>query len=265
MNQDWINPILFSLGPVQLHWYGALHVMAFVIGGLLLKYLYRQKFWALSEGAIDQYIVWLILAMFIGSRLFYVFIYNWDYYSTHLLEIFALWKGGMSFYGSLIAMGLVSWIFAQKHKLHFFQITDCLAIAGSQGILWGRIGNFINGELYGRVTDSWIGVIFPTGGPFPRHPSQLYEGILEGFVLFIILFYLFPRERFYGVISSLFLLGYGVLRFFVEFFREPDAQFGFYLKFFSFGQVLCILTMLFGWVMLIYARRLNIKNPLIPR
>lgn len=199
--------------------------------------------------------------MFIGARLFYVVLYNWDYYSENLLDSFAVWKGGLSFHGALAGMCLATYLFARKHHLSFFQIADCLAVAGTPGLLFGRIGNFINGELYGRVTDSWAGVVFPGGGPFPRHPSQLYEGVLEGIVLFFILFYLHKRERFYGVVSAVFLLGYGVFRFIVEFFREPDAQLGYYLGYFTMGQFLCLAMIALSFVLLRIAKKANIPTP----
>lgn len=138
-----------------------------------------------------------------------------------------------------------------------------MAVAGAQGLFFGRMGNFINGELFGRVTDSWAGIIFPEGGPFPRHPSQLYEGVLEGIVLFIILFAIHKRQRFYGVCSAAFLAGYGIFRFIVEFFREPDSQLGYYFGFLTMGQILCLLMIPMAWVMLMYAKKLNIKNPLV--
>jgi phosphatidylglycerol:prolipoprotein diacylglycerol transferase len=158
-------------------------------------------------------------------------------------------------------MCTATYLFARKHKLHFFQIADCMAVAGSPGLLFGRLGNFINGELYGRVTDSWVGIVFPGGGPFPRHASQLYEGFLEGIVLFVILFYLHKRQRFYGVVSAAFLLGYGSFRFIVEFFREPDAQLGYYLGYFTMGQFLCIAMIPLSCVFFYFAKKSRIPNP----
>jgi phosphatidylglycerol---prolipoprotein diacylglyceryl transferase len=265
MNEGWIDPVIFSLGPLQVRWYGAMYVMGFVLGGAILKYLANKKFWPVSKDEIDKYVTMLIIGMFLGARLFYIFLYNWEYYSVNLMDIFAVWKGGLSFHGAVVGMCLATWIFAKKHKLHFFQIGDCLAIAGTPGLFFGRMGNFINGELYGRVTDSWAGVVFPGAGPFPRHPSQLYEGVLEGIALFLILFAIHRRERFYGVVSSTFLLGYGVFRFIVEFFREPDSQLGYYFGYFTMGQILCFLMILGSFAMLMYAKKLNIKNPLIAR
>lgn len=265
MSQDWIDPVIFSLGPLQVRWYGAMYVIGFLVGGAILKHLCDKKFWPLPKEAIDKYITWIIIGMFLGARIFYTFIYNWDYYSDNLGDIFAVWKGGLSFHGAVVGMCIATWLFAKKHQLHFFQIADCMAVAGSPGLFFGRMGNFINGELYGRVTDSWAGVVFPGSGPFPRHPSQLYEGVLEGILLFVILYAVHKRERFYGVASSTFLLGYGVFRFIVEFFREPDSQLGYYFGYFTMGQILCFLMIIGSFFMLMYAKKMNIKNPLIPR
>lgn len=263
MNQAWIDPVIFSLGPLQVRWYGAMYVLGFLVGGFILKHLADKKFWPLPKEAIDKYITWLIISMFLGARFFYVVIYNWDYYSDNFLDIFSVWKGGLSFHGAVVGMCLATYFFARKHKIHFFQIADCMAVAGSPGLLFGRLGNFINGELYGRVTDSWVGIVFPEGGPFPRHASQLYEGLLEGIVLFAILFYIHKRERFYGVVSSVFLLGYGVFRFIVEFFREPDVQLGYYFGYFTMGQFLCLGMVVASYFMYRYAKKVNIKNPLL--
>lgn len=263
MNQEWIDPVIFSVGPLQVRWYGAMYVLGFLVGSALLKYLSDKKFLPISKDSIDNYVTTLIIGMFLGARLFYVTLYNWEYYSVNLLDVFSVWKGGLSFHGAVFGMCMATWYFAKKHGLHFFQIADSMAVAGSPGLFFGRMGNFINGELYGRVTDSWAGVVFPGAGPFPRHPSQLYEGILEGIVLFLILFAVFKRERFYGVCSSVFLLGYGVFRFIVEFFREPDTQLGYYLGYFTMGQILCFCMIVGSYLMLIYAKKLNIRNPLL--
>jgi phosphatidylglycerol---prolipoprotein diacylglyceryl transferase len=265
MNQEWIDPIIFSVGPLQVRWYGAMYVMGFLVGGMILKYLANKKFWPLPKEAIDKYITWIIIGMFLGARLIYVFVYNWDYYSTNLMDVLAVWKGGLSFHGAVLGMCLATAAFARKHKVHFFQIADCMAVAGSPGLFFGRMGNFINGELYGRVTDSWAGVVFPDAGPFPRHPSQLYEGVLEGIVLFIILFLLHKKQHIYGIVSSAFLIGYGLFRFTVEFFREPDAQLGYYLGYFTMGQILSLLMLPAAYLMYLYAKKVNIKNPLINR
>lgn len=263
MNGNWIDPVIFSLGPLQVRWYGAMYVLGFLVAGFILKYLHDKKFWPLTVEHIDKYVTWSIVGMFLGARFAYVFIYNWDYYSVNLLELLAVWKGGLSFHGALVGLIVSTWLFAKKYNARFFQISDCLAIVGGPGLFFGRIGNFINGELYGRVTDSWVGVVFPGGGPFPRHPSQLYEAFLEGIVLFVIMFFLHKRQRFYGVVSGAFMLCYGGFRFIVEFFREPDAQLGFYLSYFTMGQFLCVLMMISSVFVLWMAKKSNIPNPLV--
>jgi phosphatidylglycerol---prolipoprotein diacylglyceryl transferase len=265
MNQEWIDPVIFSIGPLQVRWYGAMYVIGFVVGGAILKYLADKKFWAPPKEAIDKYVTWLIVGMFLGARLAYVFVYNWDYYSQNFLDIFSVWKGGLSFHGAVVGMSVVTYLFAKKYRLHFFQIADCMAVAGSPGLFFGRMGNFINGELYGRVTDSWLGVVFPGGGPFPRHASQLYEGVLEGIILALLLFWLHKRQRFYGIVSAVFLGGYGVFRFIVEFFREPDAQLGYYFGYFTMGQILCVLMIIASFGFYWYAKKLNLKNPYLER
>lgn len=259
---EWFDPVIFSVGPLQVRWYGAMYVLGFVVGGFILKYLADKKFWPLPKEAIDKYITWLIIGMFLGARLFYVVLYNWEYYSQNLMDAFAVWKGGLSFHGAVVGMCLSTYLFARKNNLNFFQLADCLAVAGSPGLFFGRMGNFINGELYGRVTDSWAGIVFPGGGPFPRHPSQLYEGFSEGILLFLILFYLHRKQRIYGVVSAVFLLGYGTFRFIVEFFREPDVQLGYYFGYFTMGQFLCVAMIVFSYFILMLARKSNVKNPL---
>lgn len=261
MTNEWIDPVIFSIGPLQVRWYGAMYVLGFLVGGGILKYLAGKKFWPLPKEEIDKYITWLIVGMFIGARLFYVFLYNWEYYSQAPMDMFAVWKGGLSFHGAVVGMCLATYFFARKNNLHFFQIGDCLAVAGSPGLFFGRMGNFINGELYGRVTDSWAGIVFPQGGPFPRHPSQLYEGVSEGIILFLILFYLHRKERLYGVVTAVFFLGYGTFRFIVEFFREPDAQLGYYFEYFTMGQFLCLAMIILSYFAFRLAKKVNIKTP----
>lgn len=265
MNQSWIDPVLFSVGPLQVRWYGTMYVLGFLIGAIILKFLARKKFWLAPENSLDKYVTWLLIGMFLGARVAYVFVYNWEFYSVHLLDIFSIWKGGLSFHGALAGMCIATWAFARRVGLHFFQISDCLALAAGPGLVLGRMGNYINGELYGRMTDSWVGVVFPGGGPFPRHPSQLYEAFFEGAVLTILLFLVMKKQRMYGVVSSLFFFGYGSLRFVVEFFREADPQIGYYYKYFTMGQILCVMMMVIGLGMLFYSKKLNLANPLVQR
>lgn len=262
MEQTWIDPVIFSVGPLQVRWYGAMYVVAFVFGGLICKYLAKKKIFPLPAELIDKLVTWLILGMFIGARITYVFVYNWEYYSVNLSEIFAVQKGGLSFHGAVLGMCFSAWLFAKRHNVAFYQVSDCLAISGAQGLFWGRIGNFINGELYGRVTDSWVGMVFPGGGPFPRHPSQLYEGFLEGFVLTIAVWIAAKKQKYYGLAGAVFVGGYGLMRFIVEFFREPDPQLGYYFGFLTMGQILCLLMLPISFAVYAHSQRYKLPNPI---
>lgn len=258
-----IDPVLFSLGSFQVRWYGLMYVCGFVLGGFILGKLSDSSFLKLNREQIDKYVTKLIIGMFIGARVFYVFIYNWDQYSNDIGSIFAVWEGGLSFHGGAFGMCLVTYLTTKKYKLHFFQLADCMAVAGTIGLFFGRMGNFINGELYGRVTDSPLGLVFPNGGPYPRHPSQLYEGVLEGIVLFSILWFLHKRQKIYGIVSAAFLMGYGTFRYIVEFFREADVQLGYYFGgTTTMGQILCMIMILGSIGVYFYARKVNIPNPL---
>ncbi len=155
-----IDPVIFDLGPLQIRWYGLMYVIGFLISGYLLKILIKKNFFKITEDKIDSLITTMIICMFIGARVFYVFIYNWDYYANNLMDLLAVWKGGLSFHGALVGLIAGGIIFARKNKLTFFEVMDSVALVGTQGLFWGRMGNFINGELYGRMTDAKIGMIF---------------------------------------------------------------------------------------------------------
>lgn len=262
MSQQWFDPVILSLGPLQIRWYGLMYVIGFMLGGWLLGKLSKSGFWPLPKAMVDKYVTAMIIGMFLGARTFYVFIYNWDYYSSNLLEALQVWHGGLSFHGALVGMIIATAWFARKHHVHFFQISDSLALVGTPGLFFGRMGNFINGELYGRMTDGPFGIIFPGAGPYPRHPSQLYEGLLEGLVLTAVLWLVHRKQRNYGLVSTLFMFGYGLARFIVEFFREPDAQLGYYAGGFTMGQILCFLMMLSSILVWVLARRAGTPNPL---
>ncbi len=241
------DPIIFSLGPLQVRWYGLMYVIGFVLAGAILKYLSKRGFFRPGIEKVDSLVTHLLIGMFVGARLFYVFVYNWDYYGQHLGDLFAVWKGGLSFHGAIIGLLFGGYIFAKKNNVSWAEVMDSACLAGPWGLFFGRMGNFLNGELYGRVTDSSVGMIFPSGGPEPRHPSQLYEGISEGILLPIILWLVLPRVKHHGSISAFFLIGYGIFRYFIEFFREPDAQLGYYFGgTTTMGQILCFIMILIG-------------------
>ena len=242
----FIDPILIEYGPLRVSWYGLMYVFGFLIAYFLVLYQIRRKNFGLSKPEIENLFFYLIIGLAVGARLGYVVFYNLGMYFQDPLEIFAIWHGGMSFHGGLIGLVVVGILFARKNNKSFWKLADLLTVTAPIGLALGRIGNFINGELYGRVTQVPWGMVFPSGGPLPRHPSQLYESALEGFLLFAILWRLKDKKIPEGGILPLFLIFYGIFRFFIEFFREPDAQLGFVLGPFSMGQVLCFLMILGG-------------------
>lgn len=255
------DPNIFQLGPLAVRWYGMMYVVGFVLANFLLKKLIKRGFFKVPEEKLDELNFIMFICMFLGSRTAYVFIYNWEYYQHHLLQIPAVWQGGLSFHGALAGLIIGGQIFAKRNGLTIAQVMDNIALAGTPPLFFGRLGNFINGELYGRVTDSSLGLIFPAGGPFPRHPSQLYEGVLEGIVLSLILWALLPRVKHYGVLASTFLIGYGFFRYIVEFFREADAQLGYYLGgTTTMGQILCFIMMMIGALALYLAKKKRLDH-----
>ncbi len=255
------DPTIFSIGFIQIRWYGLMYVIGFLFAGFIAKKLVKNKFFKVPIKSVDNLVTIVIICMLICARIFYVFVYNWSYYRNNLLEILFIWKGGLSFHGALIGFVIAAFIFSKKYKVSWFQVTDVMALAGSPALLFGRIGNFINGELYGRTTDLFLGMIFPSGGPYPRHPSQLYEGFFEGIALPLTLwFVILPRAKYYGSLSCGFLIGYGIFRFFIEFFRQPDSQLGYYFyETTTMGQILCIIMVVIGIFMIFSVKNRKLK------
>jgi phosphatidylglycerol---prolipoprotein diacylglyceryl transferase len=255
----FIDPILIEYGPLRVSWYGLMYVFGFLISYFLVLYQIKKRNFGLSKEEVENLYFYLIIGLAVGARLGYVLFYNLKMYLQEPLEIFAIWHGGMSFHGGLIGVTIVGIIFSWKNEKSFWKLADLFTVTAPIGLALGRIGNFINGELYGRVTQAPWGMVFPLGGPQPRHPSQLYESALEGFVLFAILWRLKNKRIPEGGILPLFLIFYGIFRFFIEFFREPDSQLGFILGPFSMGQILCLL-MILGGVALYGFLKTRIKN-----
>ncbi len=252
-----ISPEIFSIGPLSLRWYGLMYVIGFVVGFHILRARIRQGYLKVSMQYADTYITYIVVGMLLGARLVYVFVYNWEYYSVHPGEILALWSGGLSFHGAALGMLISSWLYARRYGVPLQSVLDALAIGAPIGLFVGRIGNFINAELYGRATDVPWAMVFPTDPlQVPRHPSQLYQGFTEGLLLFVVLCVfqksLLRRGRLKnGMLAALFVGGYGVLRFLVEFTREPDPQLGLVLGPLSMGQVLCLIMIvvaIFQWM-----------------
>jgi len=248
-----IDPNLISLHlgdfHLQVRWYSVMYILGYVLGSYLLVKLSKSKFLPLTKVQIDQYVIHLIIGMIVGARIVYCFVYDFPGLMQNPLSLFEIWKGGLSFHGAVLGMVIATWLTSKKLNISFFIISDAMALAGTPGLFFGRIGNFVNGELYGRVTDVPWGMVFPEGGPIPRHPSMLYEGLMEGVVLTMILWFFVKRVRNYGMMGTIFLAGYGVFRFIVEFYREPDPQMGYVLfNFFTTGQVLCFLMIIASFV-----------------
>jgi phosphatidylglycerol:prolipoprotein diacylglycerol transferase len=250
-----IDPVLVQLGPFRLSWYGLMYVLGFFFSYLLVRYQIKRKDFGLSRQEVEDLYFYFILGLVIGARLGYVLFYDLKMYLSDPLEIFAIWHGGMSFHGGLIGLLIVGILYAWRHHKSFWKIADLFVVTAPIGLGLGRIGNFINGELYGRVTQVPWGMIFPKGGNLPRHPSQLYESALEGGVLFLILWLVKDRKLPTGGLMALFLILYGSFRFFLEFFRQPDPQLGFILGPFTMGQVLSSGMILLGVLLWIYLSR----------
>lgn len=252
-----IDPIALSIGPVLIRWYSLAYLAGFLGGWWYAKKLVaKDPKGPLTQSHIDDFIMWIIFGVILGGRLGYVLFYNLSYFIEHPMEIFHVWQGGMSFHGGLLGVVTVVIAFALKNKIPMLRLGDIAACAAPIGIFFGRIANFINGELYGRETDAPIGMIFPYGGPNPRHPSQLYEALLEGFILFILLYLLAQSKKIrhaYGFLFGFFLSWYGFSRFIVEFFREPDAHLGFIVSWVTMGQLLTLPMIISGLGLMIYS------------
>lgn len=246
-----IDPIAFSIGPLQIHWYALAYLTGFMGGWayavfLLKKYGQSSPF---KPAMVEDLLPWVIAGVIIGGRLIYCVVYNPILYLHNPLDIFKIWQGGMSFHGGLIGVLTVMFLYGRAKKVPFLRLTDVAAAAVPIGLFFGRIANFVNGELYGRVTSLPVGVVFPSGGPLPRHASQLYEALLEGLLLFCVLLFLATRKDTWkaeGLLSGAFLIGYGASRFIIEFAREPDAQIGFLPGHLTMGQLLCLPMIAFG-------------------
>lgn len=254
-----IDPVALDLGPLVIRWYALAYVAGIVLGYHYLVWLDKNATpRILGISARDNLILYAVLGIILGGRLGYVLFYNWGYYSTAPLEILHIWQGGMSFHGGMLGIIVAFYLFAYHHKLPYLRVMDYVAATAPIGLFFGRIANFINAELYGRVTNSSWGMIFPHSDGLPRHPSQLYEATFEGLVLFVLIYLCITRARalrYYGMVSGIFLLGYGLARFFIEFVREPDAQLGFVLGGFSMGQLLCLPMMAVGLFLVLTASR----------
>ncbi len=254
------DPIAIAIGPLAIRWYGLMYLTAFILFLLLGRLRIKQQPYAgWQPKQLDDMLFYGVLGVVLGGRLGYVLFYKFDYYLAHPLEIFYVWQGGMSFHGGFLGVIIALWLFARREGKRWLAVTDFIAPLVPLGLGAGRIGNFINGELWGRPTTLPWGMIFPQVDNVPRHPSQLYEFGLEGLTLFALLWIYSSRPRPVGAVSGLFLAGYGTFRFLVEFSREPDDFLGLLALGLSMGQWLSLPMIVAGIVMMVWAYRRRAK------
>lgn len=251
------DPVAFSLGPLHVRWYGLMYLLGFLAGWALGRYRARRPDSGWTAAQVDDLVFYIALGVILGGRIGYVLFYGFGGLLRDPLLLFRVWEGGMSFHGGFLGVLLAMALFARKHQKPFWVTVDFIAPLIAPGILFGRLGNFINGELWGRVTDLPWGMVFrQTGDNLPRHPSQLYEAALEGVALFLIVWLFSTRPRPTMAVSGVFALAYGLFRFLVEFVRQPDAQLG-YLAFgwLTMGQALSLPLIAVGVLLLGLAYR----------
>ncbi len=257
LNFPAIDPVLITIGPFAIRWYALAY-----IGGLLIAWWYCRRLTTrppreVDAAAFDDFLLWATLGVLLGGRLGYVLFYKPDFYLAHPQEILFIWQGGMSFHGGLLGMVAAEVMFARRRGLAVLALADIVAAAAPIGLFLGRIANFINGELFGRPSEVPWAMVFPRGGPQPRHPSQLYEAAIEGLVLLLVL-HLMVRARALerrGTLAGAFLIGYAAARMLAEVFREPDAHLGFLLGGTTMGQWLSLPLLLAGLALVVWARR----------
>ena len=252
-----IDPELIRIGPVAIRWYALAYIVGIVVGWQWMKRLVGLSPAVATKEQVDDFVTWAVLGVILGGRFGYVLFYNFADYLSAPWEIFAVWHGGMSFHGGAAGVILALLLYCRSQKISILGFGDRLCSIVPVGLLFGRIANFINGELWGRVTDVPWAMVFPTGGPEPRHPSQLYQAAMEGLILLVILQILIRipsiRARF-GFVSGAFLAGYGIARIIGEFFRQPDAQLGFLFGGVTMGQLLSVPMVLVGLFFMLRAK-----------
>lgn len=247
------------LGPLEFRWYGLMYILGFLAAYFIIKSQAKRRGINLSSDDVSDIVFLIAIGIVLGGRTGYILFYNLSWYLAHPLKVFAVWEGGMSFHGGMLGSVIAATYVFRKKKLDYWQMVDIVALTVPVGLGLGRVGNFINGELYGRVTDHPWGVVFPSGGPLPRHPSQLYESFLEGVVLLALAWGVDRTKPPKGSVFWTVIAGYGLFRFIVEFFREPDQQLGFLWGGATMGQLLSLPMFFIGAGMLavIYKRQLK--------
>ena len=246
-----INPIMFELFSIKLYWYGFMYALSFIIIDYLIVTASKNKKIILSKNQAEKFTIVILIFAILGGRIGYILFYDFNYYSSNIIKVFYLWEGGMSFHGGLIGVAAGVFYLANQNTLKFFEIADIVCLYVPIGLFFGRVGNFINSELYGIKTSGSWGVVFPVIDSYPRHPSMLYEALLEGVILFVILLIINQKKVLAGIISGYFLLFYGIFRFFVEFVRLPDAHIGYiYYDWVTMGQLLTIPMLVIGLILI---------------
>ncbi|MDB5396217.1 MAG: prolipoprotein diacylglyceryl transferase [Rhodospirillales bacterium] len=267
-----IDPVAIRLGPLAIRWYGLAYITGLVLGWRYTVWLARQKRFNGPDSRptatdLDDFLFWAMAGVLIGGRLGIVLFYKPHEYFADPVSILKIWEGGMSFHGGMLGVVVALILFARRRHIELLKISDLVACAAPIGLFFGRLANFVNGELWGRVTDSPLGMVFPTGGPEPRHPSQLYEAASEGVILFLVLAILAQQpaiRRRHGLLTGLFLVGYSIARSTCELFREPDSYLGFIVGGISMGQILSFPMLLVGLGLVIYATRRPVRAAVQP-
>ncbi|HLI13061.1 MAG TPA: prolipoprotein diacylglyceryl transferase [Alphaproteobacteria bacterium] len=257
-----LDPVALRIGPLAIRWYALSYITGILLGWWHVRRIATAPPKAMTAAQVDDLVLWCTLGIVLGGRIGYVLFYQPSYYFAHPGEILALWHGGMSFHGGLLGVVLALLLFCWRNSLSFFMVGDAVCCAVPIGLFFGRLANFVNGELFGRPTDLPWGMIFPRGGPEPRHPSQIYEALLEGAVLFLVLFFLRRtglRER-PGFLAGAFLVGYGIARIIGECFRAPDPFMGYFAFGLTEGQLLSAPLILCGAWLMWQAKRPSAKR-----
>jgi len=263
------DPVFIDFGAIEIRWYSLAYIFGIILGWMYIKRIISKLeksehgHISIKQTEFDDFLIYLVVGIILGGRLGYVIFYDLSFFSQNPAEILKLWQGGMSFHGGLLGVIISTFIFSKIKKISFFKYADILACAAPIGLFLGRIANFINGELVGKVSTTPWAIIFPEFGNSPRHPSQIYEAILEGIVLFILLNYLAVKKELLlktGYVSGLFLIFYSILRIFSENFREPDVHLGYFFNYFSMGTLLSYATLLGGFLIIIYLKKNEQNN-----
>lgn len=251
-----IDPVAIALGPLKIHWYGLMYLIGFVAVYFLGQYRAKQPWSPIKPEAIEDLVTYGALGVILGGRIGYVLFYKFSEFIGDPVMLFKIWEGGMSFHGGMLGVFVAMWFFGKKQQCSVLQLTDIIAPLAPIGLGAGRIGNFINSELWGRTTDVPWAMVFPNGGPLARHPSQLYEAFLEGVVLFVMLWIYSQKQRPVMATTALAVLLYGCFRFFAEFYRMPDAHLGYLaLDWVTMGQILSAPMIVIGGLMFYFANR----------